>query len=258
MNEFASSIYFGEVIHQRFSPRRHHLRYRVFQGLFDLDELPTLGRKLRFFSYNRVNVFSFHDTDHGDAAGGGLRAHVEALLAKAGLSIDGGRIDLLCMPRILGFVFNPLSIFYCFTRHGDLIAILYEVNNTFGQRHHYLIPVDATAGGNVRQACRKEFHVSPFMDMDMVYDFKLTVPAETLVTTVSGSQMGGAPLIYASFTGARRELSDATLVKALVIYPLLTLGVVGAIHWEAVKLLAKGLRLRRLRPPPPSGTAAVV
>jgi DUF1365 family protein len=257
MSEFASCFYFGEVVHQRFFPRRHRLRYRVFQGLFDLDELPGLGRKLRFFSHNRTNVFAFHDSDHGDGSGGTLRAYVEKLLMQAGLPVDGGRIALLCMPRILGFVFNPLSIFYCYTPEGDLIAILYEVNNTFGQRHSYLIPVETAVGESVRQVCKKEFYVSPFMDMDMTYSFKLTLPEATLATSINGNHPDGAPLIFAAFTGARRELSDLTLVAALATYPLLTLGVVGAIHWEAIKLFAKGLRLRHRPSPPPAAVTIV-
>jgi len=254
MSEFASCLYFGEVVHRRFSPRPHRLRYRLFQGLFDLDELPTLGRRLRFFSHNRANVLAFHDSDHGDGAGGALRTYAENLLSGAGLRVDGGRIVLLCMPRVLGFVFNPLSVFYCYNHCGDLTATIYEVNNTFGERHSYLISADSTACGAVRQRCEKAFYVSPFMDMDMVYDFSLTSPGATLTTSIRGSRSDGAPLIFASFVGVRRELSDLTLVLALLAYPLLTLGVVAAIHWEAVKLFAKGLRLRHRLPAP---TAAV-
>lgn len=201
--------------------------------------------------------FLFTNSDHGDAADGELRAYVENLLTQAGLSIDGGRIVLLCMPRLFGFVFNPLSIFYCYTPQGDLIATLYEVNNTFGQRHSYLIPVETTVGRSVRQVCKKEFYVSPFMDMDMTYEFRLTLPGATLVTSIGGSQADGTAVIFASFTGARRELSDVALVTALVTFPLLTLGVVAAIHWEAIKLFAKGLRLRR-RPSPPAAAVTIV
>jgi DUF1365 family protein len=257
MTRFASCLYFGEVVHQRFSPRSHRLRYPVFQGLFDLDELPSLARRLRFFSHNRPNLFSFHDTDHGDSADGPLRAYVERLLTQAGLSVEGGKIALLCMPRILGFVFNPLSIFYCYARNGDLTAVLYEVNNTFGQRHSYLIPVEAPIHGILRQTCNKEFYVSPFMTIDMTYDFELTAPGVTLATRIYGNDAGGAPMIFATFTGARREFSDMTLLTALATYPLLTVGVVAAIHWEALKLLAKGLRLRRRPSPPPTAVTIV-
>jgi DUF1365 family protein len=256
MSNFASGLYFGEVVHQRFAPRRHRLRYRMFQGLFDLDELPSLGRKLRFFSHNRGNVFSFYDSDHGGATGGSLRSYIEDLLSQAGLRADGGRIALLCMPRILGFVFNPLSIFYCYGDHGKLISIVYEVNNTFGQRHSYLIPVDSPDYDGVCQACKKDFYVSPFMDMEMTYKFRLSLPGTTLTTSIDGSHASGAPLIFASFTGVRRRFSDGTLLSALVTYPFLTLGVVVAIHWEAVRLLAKGLRLRR-RPTPPQSVTIV-
>lgn len=256
MSNSASCLYFGEVVHQRFAPRRHRLRYRMFQGLFDLDELPSLGRKLRLFSHNRANVFSFYDSDHGDATGAALRPYVEDLLSRAGLAVDGGAITVLCMPRIFGFVFNPLSIFYCHGRDGGLIALLYEVNNTFGQRHSYLIPVEPSDCTIVRQTCTKNFYVSPFMDMEMIYRFKINFPGARLATSIDGSHAGGAPVIFASFTGVRRELSDGALLSAIVTYPLMTLGVVAAIHWEAVKLLAKGLRLRR-RPPPPQSVTIV-
>ena len=255
MRAFTSCLYFGEVVHQRFYPRRHRLRYRIFQGLFDLDELPGLGRKLRLFSHNRANLFAFHDSDHGD--GGTLRTYVENLMTQAGLSVDGGRIAVLCMPRVLGFVFNPLSIFYCYNRDGGLIANVYEVRNTFGQRHCYLIPVESMIGGSVWQSCEKVFFVSPFMDMDMNYEFKLTLPGATLAASINGSHTDGAPLILASFAGARRELSDTMLLSALITYPLLTVGVVAAIHWEAVKLFAKGLRLRRRPSPPPKDVTIV-
>jgi hypothetical protein len=259
MTAFDSCFYFGEVVHQRFSPRPHRLRYRVFQGLFDIDELPTLDRLLRLFSHNRTNLFAFHDADHGDATSGNLRAYVEDVLEQAGTPAHGGRIALLCMPRIFGHVFNPLSVYYCYAPNGDLIAMLYEVNNTFGQRHSYLIPAKDLIGddGYIRQSCQKEFYVSPFMDMDMNYKFRLTLPGEALTACIDGNRADGSPLIFASFTGVRREMSDATLRSALVTYPLLTLGVVAAIHWEAVKLFAKGLRLRR-RPPPPPAPVTVV
>ena len=256
MNAFSSCFYFGEVVHQRFFPRRHRLRYGIFQGFFDLDELSSLGRKLRLFSHNRANVFAFHDSDYGDGTGRALRAYVEDLLGQAGLRADGCRIALLCMPRIFGFVFNPLSVFYCYAHDGILLATIYEVNNTFGQRHSYLIPAGSPRKA-VRQTCRKEFYVSPFMDMDMIYDFTIALPGTTLATTINGKSMDGSPLIFASFVGVRRELSDMTLLSALATYPLLTLGVVAAIHWEAAKLVAKGLRLRE-RPAPPTSAVTIV
>jgi DUF1365 family protein len=259
MSDPDSCLYLGEVIHQRFAPRRHRLRYRMFQMLFYLDELPSLARRLKLFSYNEFNAFSFHDADHGDGdgAGGSLRAYVDRVLAKAGLVVSGGRVALLCMPRLFGHVFNPISIYYCFDADKNLVAMIYEVNNTFGQRHTYLIPVDKTIDGTVKQSCAKGFYVSPFMSMDMNYDFKLTRPGGTIATVVNGSNSAGEPLIFAAFTGQRREFTDRALLAALFAYPFLTLGVVVAIHWEALKLFFKGIRLRD-RPTPPSTNLTVV
>jgi DUF1365 family protein len=253
-----SALYEGHVVHQRLAPRRHRLRYALFQVLFDLDELPDLSRRLRWFSHDRLNLFSFFDRDHGDGRPGPLRGYVEETLAGAGVDIAGGPIRLLCMPRLFGHVFNPISIYWCHRPDGRLAAMLYEVNNTFGQRHSYLIPVDLYADpGAVRQACAKAFHVSPFMDMAMTYDFAITAPGQTISTSVNGRTTEGAPMITANFSGVRHALTDARLLRALVVFPLMTLKVVAAIHWEAVKLLAKGLRLRPA-PAPPAEPVSVV
>ncbi len=246
MSAFASRLYAGIVTHQRFAPKNHRLRYRMFQMLFDLDETPRLGAQLRLFSHNRFNVFSFHDADHGDGRAAPLRVWVEETLASAGMAINGGRIELLCMPRILGHVFNPLSVYYCHRADGALAAMIYEVNNTFGQRHSYVIPVEAMEGAVVRQSCKKAFHVSPFMDMAMRYDFEVTTPGERIGATIHGRSPDGALIIAAAFTGEARPLNDGVLLGALLAYPLLTLKVVAAIHLEALKLWLKGVRLRPL------------
>jgi hypothetical protein len=257
LSDLASCLYVGEVVHQRFAPTRHRLRYRMFQMLFDLDELPELSRRLRLFSHNRFNILAFFDADHGGGASGTLRTYVEGLLAKAGLCGDGGPIRLLCMPRILGHVFNPLSIYYCHAPSGALVAMIYEVNNTFGEQHSYLISVTSADGGALEQSCEKGFYVSPFMDMEMRYDFKMTAAGETIATAVTGSNPDDAPLIFAAFTGRRRELSDASLLRVLLAYPFMTLGVVAAIHWEALKLFIKGLRIRRRAPVGRAGLTVV-
>jgi len=257
MTDGVSCLYAGEVVHQRFAPRRHHLRYRLYQMLVDLDELPGLARRLNLFSHNKFNLFSFYDQDHGDGSGRPLTAYVAGLLADAGIVHDGGPIRLLCLPRLFGYAFNPLSIYYCFDRAGVVQAMVYEVNNTFGERHSYVIPAMVSDSGPIRQSCHKVFYVSPFMDMDMVYQFDLSLPGAHISTAVRGATREGVPLIFAAFTGARRDLSDAALLATLLAYPLATLGVVAAIHWEALKLFAKGLRLR-VRPPPPTGSVSVV
>ena len=247
-----SALYSGMVVHQRFKPRRHRMQYRLAQMLFDLDAMPSL----RLFSHNRFNLVSFHDTDHLDGSRTGLRAQVERALQEAGLQPDGGAIRLLCMPRILGHAFNPISVFFCYRGNGSLLALLYEVHNTFGQRHSYLIPVDPTANGTIRQHCDKAFYVSPFMRMDMTYEFRVVPPAEATAVVVHGDDAEGR-VITASFTGKRQTLSDAALLGMLLRHGILSLKVLGAIHWEAVKLWLKGLRLQP-RPAPPDHPVTIV
>ena len=243
-----SALYVGSVMHRRLAPRRHRLRYRAFWLLIDLDEPDALARRLRLFSHNRFNVFSFHDADHGSGKLEPPRAYVERTLAENGIGGAIDRVTLLCMPRILGYVFNPLSIYFCHRPDGTLAALLYEVRNTFGQMHSYLIPVTEPSP-LVHQRCAKAFYVSPFLDMDMTYDFRLAPPAARLSAVVAARDRQG-PVLIASLAGERRPLSDRTLALTFLTHPLLTFKVIGAIHWEALKIWWKGIRLYP-RPPAP-------
>ncbi len=255
MTAFASGLYPGLVVHQRLRPRRHRLRYRIFQMLLDLDELDDLDRGLRLFGHNRSAPISFHDKDHGRGDGLPLRPYVEAQLARAGIGLQGGRIRLLCMPRVLGQAFNPLSLYFCHRRSGELAAILYEVNNTFGQRHSYLIPVDQPADV-VRQACDKGFYVSPLQEMSMRYAFTVRPPAEDLFVGIVSSDAAG-PMLHAAFSADRREITDASLLKAALGAPLLMLKVLAGIHWEALRTWLKGARFHA-RPPAPVEAVTLV
>lgn len=249
-----SAFYAGTVMHQRLRPRRHRLRYRIFCLLLDLDELDAVAARSRLFSRNRFNLFSFFDRDHGDSSDASLRAQIERQLSAAGVDADGGAIRLLTMPRVLGYVFNPLSVYFCYRHQGGLAAIVYEVNNTFGERHSYLIPVDGDGTGTIHQESAKRFFVSPFLDMDMRYLFRVIPPADRLGIAITGRDAQG-PIIVASFFAERAPLSDSGLALAFVTYPLLTLKVIAGIHWEALRLWLKGARLRdHPRPPVPSLT----
>ncbi|BAV50994.1 hypothetical protein MLTONO_6092 [Mesorhizobium loti] len=248
MPELKSALYAGKVMHQRLKPRRHRLSYRMFFLLLDLDEIDAMSKRLRLLSHNRFNLFGFADADHGDGSGGSLKAYVEDMLERAGIETDAGPIRLLSMPRMLGYAFNPLSIYFCHNRQGALVAILYEVNNTFGQRHSYLIPVGDGHDETVRQYCDKRFYVSPFMAMGLNYRFRIGLPGENVAIHITASDDQG-PLMVASFSGKRRALSDASLLRAFISYPLLTLKVTAGIHWEALRLWAKGIRLQE-RPAP--------
>jgi uncharacterized protein len=244
-----TALYIGSVMHRRLRPRVHRLRHRAFWMLLDLDEIDRLARRLPLFSRNRFNAVSFHDADHGDGSKMPLRAQVARHLNAAGISAEGS-IRLLCMPRIFGYGFNPLSIYFCHSREGVLAAILYEVHNTFGQRHSYLIAVPPSAGAVIDQQCDKTFFVSPFLDMDMTYAFRVALPADRVSVAIRGDDRDGL-LIVAALTGRKIPLTNATLLGVLLTHPLLTLKVIGAIHWHALRLLLKGYRLRA-RPAAPA------
>jgi len=241
----ASALYRGQVMHRRMRPKAHMLTYRVFWLLLDLAEIDRLNRRVRLVSHNRFNLLSFHDRDHGDGSGAALRPQVEAWLARAGVDTAGGPIRLLTMPRVLGYVFNPISLFYCHHADGRLAAVVYEVTSTFGVRHTYLIPVPAIdqADGAIRQCAAKALHVSPFMSMEMDYEFRGHVPGERLELTIDGMDSRGL-LITAAMSAARWPLKDDVVLSAVAAMPFLTLKVVAAIHWEALKLWVKGVRLR--------------
>jgi len=249
-----SALYVGAVMHRRLRPTVHQFRYRAFWLLIDLDELPALTARLRLFSHNRFNLFALHEADQGDGGATPIRIQAERLLSEAGIDIAGGSIRLLCMPRTLGYSFNPISIYFCHRPGGELAALIYEVHNTFGERHSYVASIE-TKSGEIRQDCRKAFYVSPFMDMDLAYHFRLTEPAERVAVGISASK-GGERVLNASLTGLRRELTDGALLSIFLRMPLITAKVTLAIHWEALRLWLKGMRLRT-RPAAPASHATL-
>jgi hypothetical protein len=260
-----SALYRGHVVHERLRPRAHRLRYGIFSLLLDLDELAQVDGGLRLLSVNRANVLSFREADYGDGSAPRLKDQVDRWLCAAGLA-PGGRVRLHTMPRILGYAFNPLSVYFCDAPQGALQAIVYEVNSTFGERHRYLLPVsaeqavDAQGGGQVAQRCAKRMHVSPFIGMEAEYAFRIRPPG-----AADGSRMSigidvhdeDGPLLLATHGAQRDPLSDAGLLRALLLYPLLTLKVIAAIHWEALLLWGKNVPLLR-RPPRAAETLTVV
>ena len=254
---FASGLFPGVVSHTRLKPRRHALRYRIFMLLLDLDELEALDRGLKLFSLKRFNLTGFDPRRHGDGSATPLKAQVEARLADAGIA-HGGPVRLLAMPRILGMGFNPLTVYFCHRPDGALSAILYEVNNTFGERHSYLIPTEVSDPGAaiVKQACEKGFYVSPFMDMDLSYAFRVRPPADQAQVLVDVDDAEGR-VLATGFVAERRELTDRNLARAWLTHPWMTFGVVGAIHWEALFIWLKGEKIRQ-RPAKPEWPVTVV
>ena len=251
MSDAAGVLYPSRVMHRRLVAPLHRFVYRLFYLLLDIDRLDGLHRRLRLFSYNRFNLVSFHDRDHVAGAPGGLRAWVEGLLAAEGIRLEAGRIRVLCLPRVLGFTFNPLAIWYCEHRDGSLRAVIVEVRNTFGERHCYLLASGgrplAYEGPHEKDKC---FHVSPFMDLVGRYAFRFSEPGETVRVLIHETREG-VPILDATLAGERRALTDRALLRQVAGMPWMTLKVVAGIHWEALKLWLRGAKFRR-KPEPPA------
>jgi DUF1365 family protein len=235
-----SAIFCGSVMHRRVRPKAHYLRYSVFYLLLDLDELPRL--QLRLLGVERQSLLSFQAKDHGDGKGD-LKNWVLDQLRNAGIPNAITNIRLMCFPRVWGFVFNPISVYFCSDASGATVAILYEVNNTFGGRHAYALPA-VPVDGRVVQNTPKRLYVSPFNDVSGGYRFAVQLPAERVALSIDQHDVEGL-VLRAAFTGRRRTLDDWNLLRVVVLYPLLTLKVVAAIHWEALKLWLKGVPLHK-------------
>jgi hypothetical protein len=240
----AAALYFGEVMHARLKPMGHRFSYRVMSLLVDLDRLEAADRQCRLFGVNRAALYSFHPKDHGDRDGSSLSAYARRRAAEHGVDLAGGRVLLLCYPRLLGFTFNPLSVYFCQRADGELALVIYEVRNTFGDIHAYVLPVrpGELSDAGLRQQQEKLLYVSPFIDMTMRYHFRVSPPGADVKLRILETDSSG-PLLAATFHGRRRELGSAQLLRSFFTLPLVTLKIVAAIHWEALRLWIKGARL---------------
>jgi uncharacterized protein len=240
----AAALYFGEVMHARLKPVGHRFHYRVTSLLIDLDRLDDADRQSRLFGVNRAALYSFNEADHGDRDGSSLRLYAQRRAAEHGIELSGGRVLLLCYPRLLGYTFNPLSVYFCYRADGGLALMIYEVRNTFGDIHSYVLPVQPgeISDAGLRQAQDKLFYVSPFIEMAMRYHFRISMPGERIKLRILETDADG-PLLAATFHGSRRDLTVASLLRALFALPLLPFKILAVIHWEALRLWLKGARL---------------
>jgi len=235
-----SKIYTGKVIHKRFKPKEHYFKYNVFSLLIDLNELEEINKYIKFFSYNKFNIISFYDKDHGDRDGSSIKLWVKKNLRNIGIMTEDISIKLLCYPRIFGYVFNPLSTYFIYNKHLKLISIFYEVKNTFGEQHTYIFK--AQDEKTVQNKCKKKFYVSPFIEMDCEYHFKTLNPREQLSVVINQNDKDGK-LLFASQDGISKDFNNKNLILSYLTHPLMTFKIIGAIHYEAFKLWAKRIKL---------------
>jgi uncharacterized protein len=240
----AAALYIGKVMHARLKPVGHRFSYRVMSVLIDLDRLDIADRQTPLFGVNRRALYSFHEADHGARDGSSLRDYAQRCAAGQAINLTGGRVLLLCYPRLFGYVFNPLSVYFCYQASGKLALVIYEVRNTFGNIHAYVIPVEGSnvSPAGIRQEQDKRFYVSPFVKMEMRYHFRLVAPGEHVKLRILETDFGG-PLLSATFNGLRRNLSTRELLRSLFSLPAVTIKIIAAIHWEALRLWWKGVRL---------------
>jgi len=236
-----SCIYNGEVNHTRFKPVKHFLNYKTFSLFIDLDEIQQLDKSISIFSHNKFNIFSFYNKDHGDRDGNCLKKWVISNLKKYKIEGNISKIKILCYPRIFGYVFNPLSIFYCY-ENDKLKSIFYEVKNTFNEQHTYIFKIKD--GEEIKQKCKKKFYVSPFMDMETFYNFKLIDPNQRLSVMIKQTDAEGT-VLTATQTGYKKEFNFKQLLINFFRYPLMTLKIISSIHFEALLLWKKGAIYRK-------------
>ncbi len=247
------SLYPGRTVHQRFTPFEHRLVYPITPFLFDLERLDAAAEQSRWFSRNRFNLFSFHDRDYGRRDGSDPQIWARETLSGAGVDLEGGRLSLLCFPHVLNYVFNPLSLWFGYGPDGDLRGLIYEVHNTFGQAHSYVAPV--IESGRQQHQSEKVFHVSPFFPVAGEYAFDLTPPGEKLSVSIQKT-LDGQPSLTAAMALRRHPATDTALLKRFARTPFMTVGVITAIHWEALKLKLKGARYHSPPEPPARATLA--
>ncbi|MBM3484855.1 MAG: DUF1365 domain-containing protein [Alphaproteobacteria bacterium] len=236
-------LLFGHVAHARLRPKRHALRRPMISVCIDLDR-PDATRA-RLFSIDRFNLLSLRARDHGPRDGSALRPWVERQLRAVGHDEPPARILLVALPRVLFYVFNPISLYLCLDRDNNMRAILYEVHNTFGEAHVYVAPRgEGAPDGVLRHAAPKAFHVSPFISMTARYHFALRLRADALSLVIREDE-GGAPLLVATQQAAREPMSDRAILRAFARTPLFGLGVILSIHLHALRLWLKGVALQR-------------
>lgn len=250
------SLYRGKVMHARLKPKQHRFSYAVASILVDLDRLDAIDRVSPLFSVNRANLVAFHERHHGPRDGSALRPYVDRLCRKARIARPA-RVELLCYPSVLGYTFNPLSVYFCRDETDAVSALIYQVHNTFGESHAYVEPVRPGQSGpaGIRQTRDKGLYVSPFLGMDMTYHFRVRPPEDEVALRILETDAEG-PILAATFHGRRAEAGTSALLGAILQMAGITWKVTAGIHFEALRLWLKGIGLHRRPAPPPAESYA--
>ncbi len=250
------AIYNGTVVHRRLKPKSHLLKYQVFSLLIDLDALDAIDNAAVPLAVNRFGFLSFYESDHGDKRKSGLKSWVMEQLSKTDIDIADVRVRVLCYPRFFGYVFNPLTVFFCEDENGETIAILYQVKNTMGESHTYIMPIEANASLPLKHGCDKAMYVSPFTPMESTYAFNIVPPGDDICVSIQQSDEEG-PLLNASFIGKFAAFNRTNLRRAILRHPLMTIKVIAGIHLEALNLWRKGVPFFRHTPQPGADTSII-
>ena len=221
------------------------MEHDIFMFFLDLDELDSVAKKVRWFSRNRANLYSFRDADHEPAGNDSLKGRVIEYLRRRGMELGpSGRVMLLTLPRVLGYVFNPISVYYCFDSAGRPVCSIAEVGNTFREMKLYVLGREQFARGAFEKLVPKHFYVSPFSSLDLNFDFRLKVPGDTLDLRVD-DYAGNEKVLASVVSGRRAELNNRNLAWFTLKFPFVTLKVIFLIHWHALRLWLKGVPFYR-------------
>ncbi|BCE03057.1 DUF1365 domain-containing protein [Marinicellulosiphila megalodicopiae] len=233
-----NKLYKGKVFHKRYSPKVNQFVYNVASFYINVDQLEALSKKLKWFSFNRFNLFSVHNKDHHQT--GSIRDKVEDVLKKHDQFESFESIYMLAYPRVLGFVFNPLTTYYLFDQKKKLKKIVYQVHNTFKEECYYIKDVQKDT---MRHSQQKEFYVSPFLELNMTYQFDMSFPGKKIKVHIDEFDENNKKILTASFNGNAHAITDSALLKQFLSMPLMTFKVLFAIYWQAVKLICKKVRI---------------
>ncbi|WP_214073621.1 DUF1365 domain-containing protein [Mucilaginibacter sp. dw_454] len=240
-----SCLYKATVMHHRLSPKEHRFHYDVFMFYLDLDEIDALAKRLKFMSRNKFNLFNFRDKDHLQLprekpdTSKNIRQHITDYLLQNGVDIGNGRIMVLTNLCTMGYQFNPVSFYFCYDEQGNAVCSIVEVCNTFREMKPYFLGADTKQGDEFKLNTEKYFYVSPFMEMDTNFDFDLRLPGEKLQVRIDDYNKAGERFFISTLSGNRAALTDANLLLYFISFPLITLKVIGLIHWQALKLWLK-------------------